>query len=193
MRCRRPTAYNWGGMASATDADLVDAIRQGDTAAEAELYDRFGNRVLYLALRQLGRREDGEDVRAEVFLRLLPALRAGKLREPRALPAFVLEMTRNVIRERLRVLTRTRPLDDDAVAQFTANDHHTDHLAVRVVAEVLDELLPRERAFLRMHFYEERSRDDISAALGIKEERVRLVKSRALKRFRERWRELTAR
>lgn len=46
-------------------------------------------------------------------------------------------------------------------------------------------LKPRERDVLRLTYYEELSKDDISARLGIIPERVRLVKSRALRSFRD--------
>jgi RNA polymerase sigma factor (sigma-70 family) len=45
-------------------------------------------------------------------------------------------------------------------------------------------LKPRERQFLRMYYYEELPKEEIARALGIKEERLRLIKSRALKSFR---------
>jgi len=38
---------------------------------------------------------------------------------------------------------------------------------------------------LRLYYYEDLSKEEISARLGIDPERVRLIKSRALKSFRE--------
>ncbi len=44
---------------------------------------------------------------------------------------------------------------------------------------------PRERDLLRLHYYEELPTQEIARRVGIAPERVRLVKSRALKHFRE--------
>ena len=53
------------------------------------------------------------------------------------------------------------------------------------IAEVARHLKARDREFLRMYYYEELPREEIARVLGVREERLRLIKSRALKRFRE--------
>ena len=53
------------------------------------------------------------------------------------------------------------------------------------VQRTIERLKPRERAVLRMHFYEDLPTDEIARRADIAPERVRLVKSRALKHFRE--------
>ena len=46
-------------------------------------------------------------------------------------------------------------------------------------------LKPRERSFVRMHYHGGLPKEDIARTLGVKADRLRLIKSRALKRFRE--------
>jgi RNA polymerase sigma factor (sigma-70 family) len=53
------------------------------------------------------------------------------------------------------------------------------------IAETVKHLKPREREFLRMYYYEELPLPAIAVALGIKQERLRLIKSRVLQRFRK--------
>ncbi len=53
-----------------TDAMLVSAIRGGDEAAMAQLYDRYSGVVYSVALRVLGDTGAAEDVLQEVFLQL---------------------------------------------------------------------------------------------------------------------------
>ncbi len=176
-------------------SDLSERIAGGDRDAESALYDRFSMRVFYVALRLLRVREDAEDARAETFLRVLQALRHGKLRDPQALPAFVLETTRNVARERLRERSRVRQIDEGAPEQFTAltvDAPQVDPYARRAIEETIEELRPRDRAFLRMCYYQELDKSEMSQRLGIDEARLRLIKSRALKRFREAYGRLTA-
>ena len=54
--------------------------------------------------------------------------------------------------------------------------------------EVAGSLKPRDREFLRLYYYEDRPREEIASRLGINEERLRLIKSRALKRFGDAYR-----
>ena len=120
----------------------------------------------------------------------MEAVRAGKLASPDALPGFVGGTARNVIREFRRQEGRAGPLGD---REFPAPEDRTtvDPLVRRAMEEVLRRLKQRERDFLRLYYYEDLSKEEISRRLGIVPERVRLVKSRALKSFREFYLRLT--
>ena len=54
-----------------------------------------------------------------------------------------------------------------------------------LILDTAAKLNERDRTFLRMYYYEELPKPEIARVLGIKEERLRLIKSRALKRFAE--------
>ena len=170
------------------DVDLVDAIRKGEAAAETVLYQKYAARVYYLGLRDLGSREDAEDIRAETFLRVFQAVREGRVRTPEALAGFVLGSAKNVIRELRRKRQRLgEPLaQDDDVADPAARDTvFADPIVQRTIKQVAEQLKPREQAFLRMYYYEDLLPEEIAGRLGVRTERVRLIKSRALKSFRE--------
>ena len=152
-----------------TDVRLVEDIRQGRSPAETALYERFAPRVYYVALRYLRSREDAEDARAETFLRVLRALREGRLRTASALTAFILETTRNVIRERVRQTARVDQLDTGAAEQsgaLSVEAAFVDPYARRAIERTIDELRPRERAFLRMFYYDELSKADARRRVG---------------------------
>jgi len=164
------------------DTQLVADIQRGDAAAEAALYHRYSSRVYYLAVAELRCREQAEDARSETFLRVLQSIRAGRLRSAEALPSFVLSTTHNVVREFRRDERRVEPLADrDPEDDWKPADSHVQ----QAIEKVIRRLKPREREFLRMYYYEELPNEEIARRLGIKEERLRLIKSRALKRFRE--------
>src|SRR5579863_3072349 len=84
------------------DVDLVMRIQAGDRNAEAQLFERYGPRVYFLALSRTRSREDAEDLRSETLLRVLSALRNQQLREPAALPRFILRTLDNVALEAIR-------------------------------------------------------------------------------------------
>ena len=135
-------------------------------------------------MRELRSPSDAEDVRNETLIRVVEAIRAGRLAEPQALPSFVLSTARNVIREFTRQGRRAEPIDD---RDFTASgrEPHSEHALRQAIEWVIRRLKPRERTFLRLYYYEELPKAEISRQLGIPDERLRLVKSRALKSFRE--------
>jgi len=144
----------------------------------------YAGRVYYVALRKLRSASAAEDVRNETLLRVIQALRAGSLRSPEALPAFVLGIARNVVMEEIRKQGRTDEIGDRDFAAKAAPGL-VDHTVRRAIESTLQRMKPREQDVLRLTYYEDLSKEEISEQLGILPERVRLVKSRALKSFRE--------
>jgi len=180
--------------ARVADIELVDRIRSGRAESEAALYEKYSAKVFYLALRASRSPQDAEDVRAETFLRVLLAIRTNQIRSAAALPAFILGVMRNVLKE----LYARRRQAGDAVqpdaAHATAPSHERlflDQEVQRAISETIDRLKPRERMVLRLTFYDELPKEEVAARVGIAPERVRLIKSRALKHFREIYRRVT--
>jgi RNA polymerase sigma factor (sigma-70 family) len=174
-------------------AELVAGIAAGQASSETEMYTRFNARVFYLAMRELRSRDRAEDVRSETMLRVLVAVREGRLRSAAALPAFVLQTARNVMRETWRAAGRTVAFEDANVPEPSVETNHGDEGERRALERAIEGLGERDRAVLRLHYYEDLSRDEIAARLGIIPERVRLVRSRALQRVRAALAEVTRR
>lgn len=149
----------------------------------------YGNRVYFIALRELRSTATAEDVRSETMFRVIRALRDGSLRNQAALPGFVLGIARNVIREHQRSANRFDGIE--SAGQPEAPSSTVDSAERQALAMALERLDPREREIIRYAFYDDLSRDEISERMGIMPDRVRLVKSRALKSFREFYLRLT--
>ena len=181
-------------MTTSIDIELVAGVQQGDSSAEAALYEKYSARIYFLALSELHSKEDAEDVRAETFLRVLQALRQNQLRSADSLGSYIVGTALNVVREHVRQKSRTRQLDDtliELVGERSLETAFIDSEAIRALEVAARKLKPREREFLRMHYYEELPQEEIARVLGVKQERLRLIKSRALKRFREVYKKLT--
>jgi RNA polymerase sigma factor (sigma-70 family) len=179
---------------STPDLRLVEAIRRGVPEAEHTLYEKFSARVYYLSLRELRSPQDAEDAQAETFLRVLQAVRGNLLHTPQSLSSFVLGTARNVIREQLRQKRRTDQIDLEEIERqdkFVQRPEFFDSDVKNAIERVIRRLKVREQQFLRMYYYEELPQEEIARALGIKAERLRLIKSRALKSFREHYERLT--
>lgn len=90
-------------------AALVEAAAHGDHAAWSALVSRYTPLVATVIRSFQLPRYDAEDVGQTVWLRLVEHL--GKLREPRALPMWIITTTRNECLRLLKNSRRTRPFD----------------------------------------------------------------------------------
>ena len=175
-------------MIAQTDAELVANIQSGQSESEAALYEKFSAKVYYLALRESRSPHDAEDVRAETFLRVIQAIRGSQVRSAASLPGFILGVTRNVLRELYVRRTQTAEAISAETAGLAVPSHEKlflDHEVQLAIRKTIERLKPRERAVLRMCFYDEFPTEEIARRAAIAPERVRLIKSRALKHFRE--------
>ena len=168
-----------------SDIQLVQKFLNGEESAGKELFEQYSSRVYYLALRELRSHADAEDVRAETFLRVIQSIQGGQLRTPDALSSFVLGIARNVIRETYRAPHRRA--QDAEMPDLPAPEPEPmlDEDVRRAIEITIKRLKPREQEFLRLHYYDELSKEEIAHRIGVDEERVRLIKSRSLKSFRE--------
>jgi RNA polymerase sigma factor (sigma-70 family) len=167
-----------------TDADLVQSIQSGDPAAGETLHRRYSARLYYLALVRVRSPHDAEDARSETLLRVLSAIRNRELRLPAALASFCLRTLDHVVLEMQRNQRRAGRFPADEPAP-SIHEYFLDDGVKAAIERTFARLKPREREFLRMYYYDELPKEEIARRTGITGERVRLLKSRALKSFRE--------
>jgi len=171
-----------------TDTELVVSIQNGQSDSETALYEKYSARVYYLALKETRSQHDAEDVRAETFLRVLQAVRGNQIRSAHSLGSFVLGVTHNVLRElyaRRRQVGDVIPAEDNLLAIPSHEQIYLDQEIRSAIQRTIGRLKPREQLVLRLLIYEELPSEEVARRLAIAPERVRLVKSRALKHFRE--------
>ena len=77
-----------------SDANLTARIAQGDSEAEAEICRRMGSRIRLYGLRHLRSPAAADDLVQQVLLKMLEALRAGRVREPGELAQFAWDLPR---------------------------------------------------------------------------------------------------
>lgn len=182
-------------MPGTTESGFLAGIQQGEAESEGALYEKYSARVYYLALRESKSRQDAEDIRAETFLRVLLAIRNNQVRSAEALPAFILGVARNVIRElyaRRRQMGDAVPAEEAELAIPSHESVFLDREVQVAIRKTIERLKPREQRVLRMLFFEDMNSEEVARQVAIAPERVRLVKSRALKHFREIHRRLTS-
>jgi RNA polymerase sigma-70 factor (ECF subfamily) len=128
-----------------------------------------------------------EDVQQETFSRVITAVRAGEIRQPDRLGAFVNSVCNNVRLELYRDVTRNQHLDADSVEvpdpQADLEERMLREERVQMVREVLDKLSERDRNILRA-VLEERDKDEICGEFGVERGYLRVLLHRAKKSFK---------
>jgi RNA polymerase sigma-70 factor (ECF subfamily) len=169
------------------DADLVRRISLGhDADAETELFRRMAPRVRLYGLRHLRDLAASDDLTQQVLIATLEALRAGRLRDPEKLAAFVMGTCRMTVLDMRRGVQRKQRLfaqfGADLAAQAESPAPYLDQAQLSRCVESLNE---RERSVIVMSFYDERVSADVACFLGVSEANVRVIRHRAIRQLRE--------
>jgi RNA polymerase sigma-70 factor (ECF subfamily) len=166
------------------DAGLVRATLAGDPRAPGALWDRHARLVHRILRRSLGQQDEIEDLVQEVFLSLFRRLPT--LRDPKALPAFLIAITTHVLRHELRRRWVRRCMtlgvnEDIGVEQRVEHPNPEARQAVSRLYGILDRLGSEERLAFVLRFIEGMELTEVAAALGLSlaTTKRRLVRARA--------------
>ncbi len=176
--------------AEASDPELVQLIAgNARPAHEAEsiLFRRFARRVRLYGLRHLGTEAAADDLVQQVMLKVLEAIRAGRVEQPELLASFVLGTSRNVSSDARRAELRQQTLHSRREAgapgvELPPDLSQADVLRLR---SCLHALAQREAMVIRMSYWDDRSADEIGERLGLSAANVRVIRHRALGKLSE--------
>ena len=170
-------------------AELLRAAADGDQASWNAIVERYLPLVYAVVRKYRLTDEDAADVSQTLWLRLVENL--GSIREPRALPSWIITTTK---REALRVLAaRQRAVPVDAIAGFDANQcdgPETDEELLRAerhqaLRDGLAELAQPDRELLQMFVADPPiPYKEIAARLGVSVGSIGPTRGRALNRLR---------
>jgi len=168
----------------------VQRLRDGDPETEQHFTAYFGELLLLKLRSRLPSAEAVQDVRQEVFLRVLTALRLKhNLRSPESLGAFVNSVCKNLLREWYRFQSRMQPTPSD---YFERPDEHTSIESALITEErkqqvrrVLEGLHEKDRELLRLIFYNDLDKAEICQRFGVDREYLRVLVHRAKERFKK--------
>jgi RNA polymerase sigma-70 factor (ECF subfamily) len=152
-----------------------------------------------MAASWLSDRETAREIVQEALLAVLSALRQGRLREPEKLPAFVAGTGRNLINSHVRSLAKRPEPVTLGLEEATIPDPDPDSGELLfeeeekrdMVLAVLKKLEPADRRILYLTLSEGLNPREIALEMGLKPETIRLRKSRALKRVRQKLQKMT--
>jgi RNA polymerase sigma factor (sigma-70 family) len=169
---------------------LLEAAQQGSQRAWTALVERYTPLVTAIVLGFRLQRSDAEDVAQTVWLRLVEHLR--DLREPRALPMWIVTITRNECLRLIRTSQRTRPFDPTDQPAVVDRAERIDPDERLLAAErraallaAIAELPVRQRDLLLLLVADPPvSYAEITARMGIPVGSIGPTRARALERLR---------
>jgi len=167
-----------------SDADLAPRIAEGDREAEAEMCRRMAARIQLYGLRHLRSMAAADDLVQQVLIKVLEALRGGRLREPDKLAQFVLGTCRLTVRDQRRSAQRQEELLAIFGADLVPDPPPMPRLDDRRLSGCVQALDERERSVVVMTFYDDHTAAETARFLGISEANVRVIRHRALQRLR---------
>ena len=171
-----------------TDSELVAACLDGDEHAWSQLIDRYSRLVYSIPLRERLTREEAADIFQAVCLDLVSEL--PKLRDPKALPAWLIRNTaRKVTRWKMR--SNRYVQDDDLASEAEDSVDLPDAVIERyqheqMLRDGIEALPERCRAMVKMLFFETPARPyrEVAQQLGVATGSIGFLRSRCLDRLR---------
>jgi RNA polymerase sigma factor (sigma-70 family) len=176
-----------------SDDYLVGLCRKGDQQAWADLVDKYKNLIYSIPIK-LGLYDDAADIFQSVCLDLLSGL--PRLREPRALPKWLMQVCYHKCIEQRTKAKRQVQLEDEDAANIPAEGpgcELPEELLVQLqreqmVRDVVTVLSPRCARIVRMLFFETPPRpyQEIASELGIATGSIGFIRGRCLGRLKKR-------
>ncbi len=170
------------------DENYLRHLIEGDPETEHHFVDYFSLLLRAKLRSRLRCNQDVEDLKQEVFLRVLKFLRKGStLGHPGKLGAFVNAVCNNVLSEHGRARCRIEQWDDAKAEPLECGtDLEGEFLSAEICGQVrvvLDGLSAKDRGLLSAVFMEERDRDSVCRDYGVRRDYLRVLLHRARHRL----------
>ncbi|MCC7495639.1 MAG: RNA polymerase sigma factor [Fimbriimonadaceae bacterium] len=170
-----------GGLATMTDHELVEAVRDGEVEAFAVLVDRYKDRVVAAAYHLTGDRDAAEDLAQDTFEAAFRQIRG--LRDPSRVGAWLHGIAQRLCYKHLRRAARTTELDGEKLDLLPAPPDKIDEPGE--LCGLLNQLPDQYRQVLAARYLEDLEYEEIAALLGTTVNNVRVRCHRAKNKLRE--------
>src|SRR5258708_7177840 len=183
------------GKATGSDERLVAACRKGDQQAWGALVDKYKNLIFSIPIK-LGLYNDASDIFQSVCLDLLNDL--PRLREPRALPKWLMQTCYHKCLQARRRAEKNVPLSEvseedgeipveDGSPSTLPDDMLLQLEKEQMVRNAIAELSPRCERMVRMLFFETPPRpyEEVAKELGIATGSIGFIRGRCLTKLKQ--------
>jgi RNA polymerase sigma factor (sigma-70 family) len=173
-----------------TDRELVASCLSGDERAWSELIDRYHRLIFSIPLKQGLNRDEAADIFQAVCLDLVAEL--PRVRDPQALPAWLIQTTLHKVSKWRRRNERFVPHDGEHTDHAPAPDGDMPDAVIREVQQTqalrdaVGALSDRCQRMVHMLFFETPARPykEVASQLGVATGSIGFLRSRCLDRLR---------
>ena len=164
-------------MGYGSDAEVVEAARDGRTDAMAEIYDRYGDRIYGFCLSLTRDPDRAADATQDTFVRAVRSL--GQLRDPSRLRSWLFAIARNQVmgsaRSEGRMLASGDPLEVEGIGEGTPDTaapsdpvrQVIEDDMVRLVWDAAAGLDERDRLLLELNLRQGLEGAELAEAMGV--------------------------
>ena len=178
---------------SVPDHELIRDAREGSASAFEQLVCRYDARVLAMALRYVGTKDDAKDIYQEVFVRVHRGLR--NFRMESEFSTWLYRITANVClthraQHRKRLETTGSGADDDVLGSLASGDAsaedrmHASEISASV-AKAMERLSPQQKLVFTLRHYQGHKLREIASMMECTEGTVKRYLFAATQRMRE--------
>ncbi|UCG89061.1 MAG: RNA polymerase sigma factor [Gemmatimonadota bacterium] len=167
------------------EAELIARVRQGDAAAERQLYQAHVDRTYRLAYRLTGDEELAQEFTQEAFIRAFD--RIDQFRGDAAFGTWFRSIATSVIYNGLRKIKRfrKREFELDEASSLGGNESVAEPDLKEKLSRAIEDLPAKYRMVFVMHDVEGYTHEEISSAMGTQVGTSKAQLSRARAKLRE--------
>jgi RNA polymerase sigma-70 factor, ECF subfamily len=173
-----------------------DLIAQALESAEAfrRLYRHYFPRVFAYVAYRVGRRQDAEDITADIFLRVIEAIADFEYRGDGSFAAWLFRIAHNHIQQFYRKEYRQTVIALDDLPEIHSHNFLPDDAVMRKeqfarLQDMLNTLSPRRQEIISLRFFAELRNKEIAAVLQLDERTVASHLSRGLEDLQKKYKQ----
>lgn len=178
-------------------SQLVERIKNGDVMAENDMVERYQRGLLFMLRHRANNSELAKDIAQETWRITLEKVRAGQLKDPSKLAAFIVQIGKNQLTMSYRGAVNTRTTSMESVPEGTDDKNQPQQILERhntalLVRKLLGELsTPRDKEIMMRFYIKEQNKHVICQELGLDDIHFNRVLYRAKERFKKLWQEFS--
>jgi RNA polymerase sigma-70 factor, ECF subfamily len=174
------------------DKQTINRLKNKDTQAFIEIYDRYQNDLYRFIYFKIGKQEESQDLTSMVFLKTWNHIQNKSLSDSKTLRALVYKIARNAIIDYYRQgQAKIESLDDEANPIHIIDEkqdiaHDLDEgLELQRLSQLIRQLKEEYKEIIVLKFINELELEEISAVTGKSKGSLRVTLHRALKALKE--------
>jgi RNA polymerase sigma factor (sigma-70 family) len=173
------------------ELDLIAQIPENSEAFR-KLYQHYFPRVYAYTAYRVGRKQDAEDITAEIFLRVLKSVKNFEHRGEGSFAAWLFRIAYNQCQQFYRVEQRKSTVPLDELPEIASHEMLPDEAFARKeqfsrLQAVLSSLSARRQEIIMLRFFGELRNQEIALVLGLDERTVASHLSRGLEDLQQRY------